>query len=94
MNLPSNAVRLFPHHNLAEVERPEYRGFLISRLLEEGDRSDLRWLAANFGEREMRRFLAACGGRRLSCRSRRFFERVLGIEASQPAEAASEVWSL
>jgi hypothetical protein len=91
--LPAATLRLFDGYAPAELARPEHRAFLIERLLEEGDREDLRWLAALAGEAELADFLRRAGGRRLSARSRAFWSLVLG----QPAPAAAEesdIWPL
>jgi hypothetical protein len=94
--LPAATLRLFDGYAPDDLLRPEHRGFLIERLLEEGDRKDLRWLAAQVGEAELRDFFQRAGGRRLSARSRAFWSLVLGDAA--PAAAASsegsEIWPL
>jgi hypothetical protein len=93
--LPAATLRLFDGYAPAELLRREHRAFLIERLLEEGDREDLRWLAAQAGEAELAEFFRRAGGRRLSARSRAFWSLVLGVAAPAAAgEGGSEIWPL
>ncbi|HEX2223457.1 MAG TPA: hypothetical protein VHN15_04540 [Thermoanaerobaculia bacterium] len=85
MTLPAGVRRLFPHY-LEDGEEDDLdprraSGFLISRLLEDGDAADLSWLRQTFGEAEMAAWLERHGGRQLSVRSRAFWEVVLGRQA-------------
>lgn len=96
--LPSSTLRLFDGYSPSELMQPEHRAFLCERLLEEGDRADLRWLAVAVGEEELRSFFRRRATRRLSARSRAFWSLVL---AEKPAEesdsdllARSEIWPL
>lgn len=93
--LPAATLRLFDGYPPADLVRPEHRAFLIERLLEEGDREDLRWLAAQVGEAELADFFRRAGGRRLSARSRAFWSLVLGVPApAVEATPGSEIWPL
>lgn len=92
--LPTATLRLFDGYSPADLRQPEHRAFLIERLLEEGDREDLRWLAAQVGEAELRDFFRRMAGRRLSARSRAFWSLVLGEEAAGAEAAGNEIWPL
>ncbi len=61
--LPSYTRRLFDGYAEADLSLPEHRPFLCERLLEEGDRADLRWLASQVAEDELRGFVRREGGR-------------------------------
>lgn len=97
-DLPTSTLRLFDGYSPEDLARPENRAFLLERLLEEGDREDLRWLARQVDEAELRDFFRRAAARRLSSRSRAFWRLVL---ADVPAEEAagrglsrSEIWPL
>lgn len=97
--LPAATLRLFDGYAPVELVRPEHRGFLIERLLEEGDREDLRWLVTQVGEAELADFFHRAGGRRLSARSRSFWSLVLdsATPAAPVADSAAErsaIWPL
>jgi hypothetical protein len=71
---------------------PPDNHFALERLLEDGDSADLGWLAGRFPERRLAGWVAGAGGRRLSRRSRAFWELVLGVEAGRPPAPAAELW--
>ena len=73
---------------------PRSRGLVIARLLEEGDRGELAWLAREVGREEVAAFVREHGGRKLSARSRRFWSRALGVESSAPHRLAEGLWPL
>jgi hypothetical protein len=80
--IPPGTQRLFPDFSpeeTAELLPPP--GFLLSRLLEDGDSADLRWLFATLPESTAAEWLERRGARRLSRRSRAFWEVVLGRRA-------------
>jgi len=92
---PAATLRLFDGYAPADLARPEHRAFLFERLLEEGDREDLRWLAAQADEEALRVFFRQAGGRRLSARSRAFWALVLGESVpAHPGGVGSELWPL
>ena len=93
-SLPLPIRRLFPHHDLSLVVAPESRSFLIAKLLEEGDREDLRWLIDRVGEEKLKVWLEKKGGRALSRRSRLFWQWVLAGEAGAKAEVREALWPL
>ena len=72
----------------------ESRGLVLARLLEEGDRSDLAWLAREVGREAIAAFVRDHGGRKLSARSRRFWSRALGLPLPAPPPLAEELWPL
>jgi hypothetical protein len=86
--------RLFPHHEEEAVDAPKTLPFVLARLLEDGDSSDLRALFAEVPEPEVAFWLASRGGRQLSTRSRAFWEVVLGTPASPPSPVSSALWPL
>jgi hypothetical protein len=90
MTLPEGARRLFP----PDVAVAPEADLVVERLLEEGDSSDLRWLAGQRGEAALGEWFERCGGRRLSRRSRAFWALVLDRAPSPPAPGAEELWPL
>lgn len=92
--LPPRVRERFPAYDETALCAPEHRGFLIGRLLEDGDGEELRWLAAAVGEPALAGFVRDHGGRALSRRSRVFWERVLGVTAAPPPPLAGELWPL
>ncbi len=65
--------------------------FVIGRLLEDGDRDDLRWLAASTGREKLADWLRRRGERQLSSRSRAFWSLVLDVDLAQRDDA---LWPL
>ena len=92
--LPSSARRLLPHYDGSALASPGAASTLIARLLEDGDREDLRWLFTTHAEPAIAAWLAARGGRALSRRSRAYWSRVLGISPLPAPPAARELWPL
>ncbi len=66
---------------------------MIGRLLEEGDRNELRWLFATFGREAIVDWWQEFGGRQLSARSRAFWSPVLGPTRGA-APLAAQLWPL
>lgn len=91
--LPAATLRLFPHHQAADLAFPEAVPFVVGRLLEDGDRADLRWLFGALPEAAVAAWLASRGGRGLSRRSCAFWELAVGLAAA-PDPAAAELWPL
>ena len=73
---------------------PQSRSLVIARLLEEGNRSELAWLANEIGREEIAVFVRDRGGRKLSARSRCFWSRALRVESSPPHRLAEKLWPL
>ncbi len=70
------------------------RSALIEKLLEEGDSSDLRYLASTVGEEELAGWFESQGGRRLSFRSRVFWSWVLDRPIPEPHPLTEQIWPL
>ena len=92
--LPAAVERRFFAQDAATLLRAEHRDFLVSRLLEEGDGDELRWLFARVGDEAVASFVARRGGRQLSRRSRAFWSAVLGVPAQPAAALQHELWPL
>jgi hypothetical protein len=73
---------------------PASRVLVIARLLEDGDRSDLAWLARELGREAIATFVREHGGRKLSARSRRFWSRALALPVPPPHPLAEALWPL
>ncbi len=89
--LPPSTKRLFFGYPEADLLAVEYRPFLVSRLLEEGDSEDLSWLASQVSEEEMAAALALRGGGGFSLRSRAFWSLLLG-KSVQTDAFREEIW--
>jgi hypothetical protein len=63
------------------------------RLLEVGDGEDLRWLLAHQGAANLTAFVTSEGWR-LSRRSRRFWQSVLGAPETPAGELGPALWPL
>jgi hypothetical protein len=70
------------------------RGLLIARLLEEGERDELRWLLAALGRATLAEWLRGHGGALLSRRSRAFWASVLAVQTPAARPLANELWPL
>ena len=90
MSVPAGALRLFSAYDEADLTP----SLLISRLLEDGDAADLGWLFRTVSEPVVAAWLAHQGGRKLSRRSRAFWQVVLGTEAAPPRETSDALWPL
>jgi hypothetical protein len=92
--LPAATLRLFDGYDPAALAAPAARDFVIGRLLEEGDRADLAWLAASAasaGSTALADWLARRANRQLSRRSRRFWRRVLAPAPVGAADGAAQL---
>ena len=94
MSLSEGARRLFAHWEEEDLTPERAPSLLIARLLEDGDAGDLAWLLETFPEPEVAAWLARHGGRRLSARSRAFWEVVLGVEPGPAFREAKALWPL
>jgi hypothetical protein len=90
---PARTRRLFPD-GLPDAGTPVGRDALITRLLEDGDRSDLAWLAGRCGREALATWVARHGARRLSRRSRALWRAVFALPAESPPAAAEALWPL
>ena len=90
--LPEPTLRLFDGYAAEDLARPASRAFVIERLLEEGDRQDLRWMSESFGEAQIRSVFKASRG--LSARSRRFWSLVLDGQLDVEPPSHEDIWPL
>jgi hypothetical protein len=93
---PESTRRHFPDGtpDPSDLAERAGRGGLIARLLEDGDREDLAWLARAVGREALAAWLARHGSRRLSRRSRAFAAAALEIEDPGPLPSAEALWPL
>lgn len=91
---PAGTRRLFPGDEVEALLGPEGAGEVIARVLEEGDSADIRWLVRRYTVEALREWVRRCGGRRLSRRSRRFWEALLDVRCVEPSPVATELWLL
>lgn len=89
MKVPAAALRLFDGY--APEDLALDNAFVIERLLEAGDRDDLRALTAEVAEQSLKVWFERQGARRLSKRSRRFWQLLLAIEPMALPE--SNLWN-
>ena len=94
MSLTPGAQRLFSAYDEADLTPARSGSLLIARLLEDGDAADLAWLFRTFSEPVVAGWLSRQGGRKLSRRSRAFWQVVLGTEATPPRDASDALWPL
>jgi hypothetical protein len=94
LSLPVETRRLFPDYDEADLTLGSANSLLITRLLEDGDAADLAWLLQAIPEPDLADWFARHGGRRLSIRSRAFWEIVLGYAAGPAHPAAEALWPL
>jgi hypothetical protein len=68
---------------------------VVGRLLEDGDGADLAWLCATVPEADLANWLGRHGARKLSRRSRSFWEIVLGRPAGPAVtDTRTDLWPL
>lgn len=94
MNLPEAARRLFPNGLSDELSLELAEAAILERLLEDGDRDDLRWLTAQVSEQRLARWVSERGARQLSDRSRAFWSLVLSLPAEARRAKGHELWPL
>jgi hypothetical protein len=92
--VPAGTRRLFSAWDEADLTPERAPALLIARTLEDGDAADLAWLLATFPEPEVAGWLARHGGRRLSRRSRAFWQLALGVEPGPGLPEAGLLWPL
>jgi len=71
--LPRRLQRLFPDYRVADLNAGRDRTLVISRILDEGGISDVRWLLRRFSRKDIIAFLEADGTRLLRPRSARLW---------------------
>lgn len=91
--MPATTQRLFAHYDLSPSFVEDAAVFVIARVLEEGDTTDLRWLFTRFGTADLSDWLGRYGSRQLSQRSLRFWRTVLAREVPDPPQR-EQLWPL
>ena len=86
--LPASVARHFPEPT--DLADPCARAAVVGRLLEDGDRADLRWLATHIPDIEILAWFERHGARRLSRRSRAFWAAVFDREPMRAPRLASD----
>jgi hypothetical protein len=94
LSLPAGARRLFSAYDEADLTPEKGGSLLMARLLEDGDAADLGWLFRTFPEPAVASWLSSHGSRKLSRRSRAFWEIVLATEAAPAGPASEALWPL
>lgn len=89
---PAHLRRHFPD-GVGDLAEAATRSAVIARLLEDGDRRDLAWLAAAVGPEAIRAWIEAHAARRLSRRSRSFWTLAAGVPCGRSA-LAEALWPL
>ena len=94
MSLPDAARRLFPHVADDDLSLERAEAGILERLLEDGDRIDLRWLTAWVPEERLARWVSERGSRQLSGRSRAFWSIVLDLPEPSRRPKGELLWPL
>jgi hypothetical protein len=76
--IPSRFRRLFWDVRLSDLSPPQHRDFILTRILEFGDQTALRWLFTAYPRKELVTFLEGRGAERLSRRTWNFWSLYLG----------------
>ena len=69
--LPRKTQRYFPEYRIDELNAGKDRITVISRLLEQGDLNDIRWLLERYGDNEIKKVITQEGVRLLSSKALR-----------------------
>lgn len=77
--LPSRFKRFFPEFRIQDINPGKDRITVISRLLEQGDLNDIRWLIKRYGSEELKKVVIHEGNRLLSPRALRQWLLFFGI---------------
>ncbi|MFQ5738199.1 MAG: helix-turn-helix domain-containing protein [Acidobacteriota bacterium] len=77
--MPSRLQRLFPEHDVAQLNVGRDRDLILSRVLEAGSLQDAKWALQRYGAPTIARYLEAEGSRQLSPRSLRLWSLYLGV---------------
>lgn len=93
-SLPEDTLRLFAHYDEAESLPEIAPGFVMARLMEEGDSDDLRWLTDHYSEKQIGEWLDQHGRRQLSRRSLSFWQALLHRPAPSTPGTEGELWLL
>jgi len=87
---PRQSLRLFAPG--AELDSERHQGWLIERLLEDGDSNDLRWLFQAVPLPAIAEWLRRYAGRRLTRRSRALWCTLLKVEPAPESPLSEELW--
>jgi len=90
---PPRVGRLFDGEPI-ELGDARGRARVVERLLEEGDRADLAWLAAAVPAAEIEAWFGRHAARRLTRRSRALWAAALGRPCPPTPAAAAALWPL
>lgn len=74
--LPKALERLFPEYDVRDLNAGRHRALVVSRVLEEGTLSDLRWMVRRYGWAGVKKVLEEDGGRLLTLRTLNLWRRV------------------
>jgi hypothetical protein len=91
--LPPRTRRHFPA-GAPDLADPRARGAALARLLEDGDRGDLAWLARVLDRAALADWVGRHGARRLSRRSRALWFAALGLGEAPRRATAEALWPL
>ncbi len=94
MNLTAGTRRLFANSPIERLDGAVHEPLIIERLLEDGDGDDLRWLTGTVPEARLELWARDRAVRRLSRRSRAFWEIVLGVDVGTRPAAVDDLWPL
>ena len=94
MSVPASARRLFPHTPATDLSVERAEPAIVERLLEDGDRADLRWLSSVVPEERFASWLRERGRRQLSDRSRAFWCLLLDLPEPARRGEGDELWPL
>jgi hypothetical protein len=79
MELPEGVLRLLHDCDPTTVRWEEHRGFLVDRILGEGDWETIRWLRRTAGDAVIREWILETKGRRLEPRQLRLWQLLLDL---------------
>ena len=90
--LPKSFRPMFPEYDLKDLNPGRDRVLVLSRLLEQGSRRELRWIFQRYKKREILNFLMEDGARLLSPRTLNFWQLYFGIQVQQLPHWRRQVW--
>ena len=94
MKVPPPALRLFSDVDQSDLELGSSEPFVVTRLLEAGDSSDLEALFFQCSESSVRRLFEQRGGRQIDRRSRAFWALLLGVKPIDGHPLSEKLWTL
>lgn len=78
--IPLTLARYFQEYRVEDLDLVRNADLIIGRVLEFGNRAELRWLFVTYGAERIRDFVCRRGYRKLSKRTFTFWRTVLGIK--------------